>query len=276
MKKVRISMTISPDVLKRIDSMVDGTATRSRSEAIETVMGKFLEVNKTAVFLGGGEIERLLVGGKLKPLMEIAGRTLIEHNIEMLRKAGFRRIYIVGKSELVGECFKVLGSGARLGVKIEYLEEHKTLGNAKTLQIAQPHISSPFLVLPVDNFFDFDLNYLSAAHMQGGGVATLAVQSGRETRMDLGVVEMVGSRIISYEEAPKNPKTFLSATFIGMYSPEIFEYIPGGRVKWVLQTDVFPKLIKEGAMNGCIVPGFYVNIRNEDDILLARGSLKNK
>jgi glucose-1-phosphate thymidylyltransferase len=276
MKKVRISMTISPDILKRIDSMVDGTATRSRSEAIETVMGKFLEVNKTAVFLGGGEIERLLVGGKLKPLMEIAGRTLIEHNIEMLRKAGFRRIYIIGKSELVGECFKVLGSGTRLGVKIEYLEEHKTLGNAKTLQIAQPHISSPFLVLPVDNFFDFDLNYLSTAHMQGGGVATLAVQSGRETRMDLGVVEMVGSRIISYEESPKNPKTFLSATFIGMYSPEIFEYIPGGRVKWVLQTDVFPKLIKEGIMNGCIVPGFYVNIRNESDILLARSSLKNK
>jgi glucose-1-phosphate thymidylyltransferase len=276
MKKVRISMTISPDVLKRIDSMVDGTTTRSRSEAIEVVMSRFLEVNKTAVFLGGGDIERLLVGGKLKPLMEIAGRTLIEHNIEMLRKSGFRRIYIVGKSELVGECFKVLGSGARLGVKIEYLEEHKTLGNAKTLQIAQPHISSPFLVLPVDNFFDFDLNYLSTAHMQGGGVATLAVQSGRETCMDLGVVEMVGSRIISYEESPKNPKTFLSATFIGMYSPEVFEYIPGGRVKWVLQTDVFPKLIKAGAMNGCIVPGFYVNIRNESDIILARGSLKNK
>jgi NDP-sugar pyrophosphorylase family protein len=276
MQKVRISMTISPDILKRIDSMVDGTATRSRSEAIETVMGKFLEANKTAVFLGGGDIERLIVGGRLKPLMEIAGRTLIEHNLEMLRKSGFRRIYIIGKSELVGECFKALGSGSRHGVKIEYIEEQKTLGNAKTLQLAKQHISSPFLVLPVDNFFDFDPNCLSKAHMQGGGIATLAVQSGRETLTDLGVVEMVGNRIISYEESPRNPKTFLSATFIGMYSPEIFEYIPDGKVRWVLQTDVFPKLIKEGALNGCIVPGFYINIRNESDIMLARDSLKNK
>ncbi|MFH0956733.1 MAG: sugar phosphate nucleotidyltransferase [Candidatus Aenigmatarchaeota archaeon] len=276
MRKVRISMTISPDLLKRIDSIVDGAQTRSRSEAIETVMSKFLEVNKTAVFLGGGDIERLLVGGKLKPLMEIGERTLIEHNIEMLKKSGFRRIFIVGKSELIGECFKVLGSGGRHGVKIDYLEEQRTLGNAKTLQIAEPHINAPFLVLPVDNFFDFDLNYLSTAHMQGGGIATLAVQSGRETRMDLGVVEMVGNRIISYEEAPKNPKTFLTATFIGMYSPEIFEYIPRGNARWVLQTDVFQKLIKEGKMNGCIVPGFYINVRDAGDVSLARDFLKKK
>jgi glucose-1-phosphate thymidylyltransferase len=270
MKKVRISMTISPDILRKIDATVDGSAVRSRSEAIEGALSKFVEGNKTAVFLGGGDTERLLVGGKFKPLLEIGGKTLIEHNIDMLKKAGFRKIYFVGKAEIVGECFKRLGSGQRCGVKIEYMEEQKTLGNAKTLQIAEPHIKSPFLVLPVDNFFDFDLNYLSAAHAQNGGIATLAVQSGRDTRMDLGAVEMIGSRIISYEERPKSPKTFLTATFIGMYGPGIFDYIPRGKVKWVLQTDVFPKLIREGGMSGCIVPGFYMNINDASDL----GSVK--
>lgn len=266
MKKVRISMTISPDLLRKIDATVDGSGVRSRSEAIENALSKFVETSKTAVFLGGGDTERLMVGGTFKPLLKIGSKTLIEHNMEMLKKAGFRRIHFIGKAEIVGECFKLLGSGQRYGVKIEYLEEQKTLGNAKTLQMAEPLLKSSFLVLPVDNFFDFDLNYLSAAHAQNDDVATLAVQSGRGTRMDLGAVEMIGSRIISYEENPKSPKTFLTATFIGMYSPGIFDYIPRGKVKWVLQTDVFPKLIKEGKISGCIVPGFYMNIKDGSDL----------
>lgn len=275
MKKVRISMTISPELLRKIDATVDGSSLRSRSEAIENAVSKFVEASKTAVFLGGGDTDRLIIGGKFKPLLPIGGKTLIERNIDMLKRAGFRKIYFVGKAEIIGECFKLMGSGQNHGVKMEYIEEQKTLGNAKTLQIAQPHIKSPFLVLPVDNFFDFDLNYLSTAHAQNGGVATLAVQSGRGTRMDLGTVEMIGSRIISYEEKPKSPKTFLTATFIGMYSPGIFDYIPRGKVNWILQTDVFPKLVREGAINGCIVPGFYMNIKDGGDLNSVRAFLKS-
>ncbi len=266
MRKKRISMTINPEVLSRIDSLVDGRDIRSRSEAIESVMSQYLEANKTAVFLGGGDMGSLMIKGTLKPLIRIGGRALIEHNIERLRRSGFRRIYIVGKSEFIGECFKLLGNGKGMGVGIEYIEEARTLGNAKTLQLAEPYMKSPFLVLPVDNFFDFDLDYLSRAHMKSGGTATLAVQSGRDAKIDVGVVEMMGNGIISYEERPKNPKTFLAATFIGMYDPAIFEYIPKGSAKWVLQTDVFGKLIKERSLLGCIVPGFYMNIDTEKDV----------
>jgi mannose-1-phosphate guanylyltransferase len=274
MKKKRISMTISPDILSRIDCMVDGGSIRSRSEAIETVMSQYLDVNKTAVFLGGGDVDKLTIGGRLKPLIEIGGKSLIEHNIEKLKKGGFRRVYIIGKGELIGECFKLLGNGRRHGVMIDYIEEEKTMGNAKTLQLAEPYMTSSFVVLPVDNFFDFDLNYLSGAHSSESGIATLAVQSNRDAKMDLGMVEMVGSSIIGYEERPKNPKTFLTATFIGIYDARIFEYIPKGKMRWVLQTDVFPKLIKEGGLFGCIVPGFYINIDDENDVMSVRNFLK--
>jgi NDP-sugar pyrophosphorylase family protein len=276
MKKVRISMTISPDVLGRIDSFVDGRDVRSRSEAIESVMSKYLEANKAAVFLGGGDIGGLKIGDTLKPLIRIRGKCLIEYNIERLVKGGFRKIYITGKSELVGECFKLLGNGSRHGVSIDYIEEQKTLGNAKTLQLAEHCLQSGFLVLPVDNFFDFDLDYLARAHRSGGSVATLAVQAGRDAKTDLGVVEMVGNRIIGYEEKPARPKTFLTATFIGMYEPAIFDHIPKGKAKWVLQTDVFGKLISRKALNGCIVPGFYVNVDGAGDIRTVEDFLRKK
>ena len=276
MRKKRISMTISPEVLSRIDSLVDGTSVRSRSEAIESVMSQYLDANKTAVFLGGGDPGSLKVGGVLKPLIGIGGKPLIEHNLERLKKCGFRRIIVIGRGELIGECFKLMGNGTKQGVSIDYIEEQKSMGNAKTLQLAEAHISSGFLVLPIDNFFDFDVGYLLKAHAAGGRVATLAVQSGREAKSDLGVVEMVGTQIIGYEERPKKPKTFLTATFIGMYEPAIFEYIPRGSMKWVLQTDVFGKLVREGALFGCMVPGFYINIDSARDVRAAEDFLKRK
>ncbi len=267
-------MTISPDVLGRIDSMIDGNNVRSRSEAIESIMSQYLETNKTAVFLGGGDVDRLIIDGQLKPLIEIRGKSLIEHNIGNLKKSGFRNIHIIGKSELIGECFKLLGNGAKNGVKIDYTEEGKTMGNAKTLQLAESSLKSSFLVLPVDNFFDFDLDYLARSHVNGRNVTTLAVQSNRGSKMNLGMVEMIGNQIIGYEERPKNPKTFLTAAFIGMYDPCIFEYIPKGNTKWVLQTDVFPKLVSENKLYGCIVPGFYMNVDNMKDVRATKNFLR--
>jgi NDP-sugar pyrophosphorylase family protein len=266
MRKTRISMTISGDVLKKLDSIVDGETVRSRSEAIEGILNQYLEANKVAVFLGGGNLERLMIGDTLKPLLKIRGKCLIEHNVEGLKKAGFSKMYVIGKSELIGECFKLLGNGSKHGVSIDYIEESKTLGNAKTLQLARPYLKSRFLVLPVDNFFNFDLNYLARAHMHENSVATLAVQANRDVKTDLGVVEMVGNQIIGYEERPDRPKTFLAATFIGIYEPKIFEYIPCGKMKWVLQTSVFGKLIADNALYGCIVPGFYSNIDTINDV----------
>lgn len=266
MQKSRISMTISGDVLKKLDSIVDGETIRSRSEAIENILNQYLEANKVAVILGGGDPDKLMVGGTLRPLVKIRGKRLIEHNIETLRKSGFKKIYIIGRNEMIGECFKLLGNGSRHMVDIKYIEEQKSLGNAKTLQLAEPYMRSPFLVLPVDNFFDFDLNYLAKVHMSNHGPVTLAVQAGRESVSNQGVVEMAGGQIIGYEEKPAKPKTYLTSTFIGMYDPSVFEYIPKGNVKWVLQTNLFTRLISEGKLYGCMVPGTYVNIHSGGDL----------
>jgi len=264
--KRRISITISSDVVKKLDAFVDGTNIRSRSEALETIAARFLDTNKIAVFLGGGETEKLKISGVFKPLLKIRGKPLIVHNIEQLKNAGFKKIYFIANSQLIGECFKVLGNGGSYGVDINYIEEKRPLGNAKTLQLAESHIKSPFLVLPVDNYFDFDLSYLSRIHSFHDATITLAVQSTRESLSDLGVVEMAGDQIVGYEEKPKNPKTFLTSAFISMCDPKVFDYIPKGNVKWVMQTDIFPRLIKERKLYGCLISGTAVNIHSVKDL----------
>lgn len=176
---------------------------------------------------------------------------------------------------MIGECFKALGNGGDYGIEINYIEEKKVLGNAKTLQLVEKQIKNQFLVLPIDSFFTFDLNYLEKKHIQNqNATVTLAIQAERKNLMDLGIVEMAGDKIVNYEEKPKKPKTFLASAFIGMYNPKIFEYIPKGNVKWVLQTDVFPKLIKNNELYGCIISGVAINVHTQEDIKKAEEYIK--
>jgi len=265
MKKKRISITISEEVLKKLDTWVEGLGD-SRSEAIEKIVENFLETNRTAVFLGGGDPGRLKLSGTFKPLIKIKGKPLIEYNLEELKKAGFRKIFFIGKNQLIGECFKLLGNGGEYGMEINYIEEKKTLGNAKTLQLVEGYVKNPFLVLPADNFFDFDLKNLVKEHSRNPGLVTLAIQATKESLSGLGVVEMSENQIIGYEEKPRRPKTFLTSAFIGMYDPGIFDYIPKGDMKWVLQTNVFPKLIEEEKLYGYIISGTSVNIHSLNDL----------
>lgn len=264
--KKRISMTISEEILEKLDSIVDGNIIRSRSEAIESITSQFLSTYRVAVFLGGGSSEKLRIGNTYRPLVNIKGQPLIVHNIKRLASAGFGKIYFVGMSEVVGECFKALGNGEKFGVEINYIEEAEALGNAKTLQHAEKHLRAPFLVLPVDNYFTFDVNYLFEKHLANRALVTVATHATREELTDLGVVEMLGDRIVGYEEKPHKPRTFLTSVFIGMYDPKVFEYIPRGRVRWTLQTDLFPKLIKEGKLYGCMVSSPVFNIHSSEDL----------
>ncbi|NOX71362.1 MAG: ribbon-helix-helix protein, CopG family [Candidatus Micrarchaeota archaeon] len=276
MAKKRISLTIDADVLKGIDELVDDVNIRSRSEAIESIIRNYLKGRGVAVFLAGGNPASLKIRGRLKPLLPFGDKLLIEHNLEELRKNGFSKAIIIGKSEVIGEIFKKVGDGERFGIEITYVQEKKTLGNAKTLQLARKYVHSSFLVLPIDNYFRFDISGLVKSHMAAMPVTTLAIQASREYSTEVGFVEMAGEKITSYEERPKKPRTFLTALFIGMYSPDIFDYIPRGDVKWVLQSDVFPKLIQEGELNGYLISGVDVNIEKDDDIRIIRSLLKNR
>lgn len=264
--KTRISMTISRDLLKKLDLLVDGIQTRSRSEAIEYIVAKYLDTNNIAVFLGGGNPEKLKIDGIYRPLVKIKDKYLIEYSIIQLKKAGFRKIYIIGHNQLIGDLFKALGNGDRYNIDITYIEEKKAQGNAKTLQLAESYIHTRFLVLPVDTYFDFDLSDLVRKHILHNSLATVAVQATRENLSDLGVVEMQGERIVGYEERPKSPKTFLASTSIGVYEPQIFSYIPRGDIHWIMQTDIFPQLIKNNALYGYIISGPRFNVHKTEDI----------
>jgi histidinol-phosphate phosphatase family protein len=128
---------------------------------------------QVAILAGGGGT-RLLErsGGLPKPMAAVAGRPLLERQIELCRVAGFTRIVLLVhfRHEAIRAHF---GDGSRHGVRLDYRVETTPRGTAGALRDALPLLAPSFLVLYGDTCFDVDLRALWRAHERSAPAATL-------------------------------------------------------------------------------------------------------
>ena len=106
-----------------------------------------------AMILAAGRGERLrpLTDELPKPLVEIAGKTLIEYHLEALSGAGFREV-VINQGHLGDLLLKALGDGSRWGLNIHWSDEQpEALETGGGIFKALPLLgSAPFLVINGD------------------------------------------------------------------------------------------------------------------------------
>lgn len=129
-----------------------------------------------AVILAGGKGTRMgtLTQEIPKPMIKVAGKTIIEHQIEGLKKSGVKDIiFIIGHlGEKIQEYF---GDGKNFGVNIQYILEKKPLGTAGALYFLKDIITEDFLLLYGDIMLDIDFTRLIDFHLMKNSLATLFV-----------------------------------------------------------------------------------------------------
>lgn len=107
-----------------------------------------------------------------KPMIEVCGKPVLEHEIECLRNQGFIDI-IITVSHLGNIIMDYFGDGNRFDVHIEYFFEKTPLGNAGALFKLKNKLHDDFLLLNADSIFDVDFRKFVAFHKKCGGLATL-------------------------------------------------------------------------------------------------------
>lgn len=115
-----------------------------------------------AMILAAGRGERLrpLTDVTPKPLIQVAGRSLIEYHIDNLAAAGFSDI-IINTAWLAEKIHHQIGDGSRYGVNISYSDEGEALETAGGIINALPLIGDqPFLVVNGDIWCDFRFSSL--------------------------------------------------------------------------------------------------------------------
>lgn len=115
-----------------------------------------------------------------KPMIEIDGMPVLEHEINCLKEQGFTDI-IITVSHLGEIIMNYFGDGSKIspitgkpfGVNIEYFYERVPLGNAGALFQMKDKLTEDFLLLNADAIFDVDFNRFVNYHKEQGGLITL-------------------------------------------------------------------------------------------------------
>lgn len=152
--------------------------------------------------LAGGRGMRLRerAGPLPKPMVPLAGRPLLEHQIELCARHGFRRILLLVhyEHEIIRAHF---GDGARHGVAIEYAVERTPRGTGGALLDALDRLAATFLVLFGDTYLDVDLRRLRDAHLAERADATLFLHP-NDHPYDSDLVELDAGRVVTALHPP--------------------------------------------------------------------------
>ena len=99
-----------------------------------------------------------------KPMINICGKPILEHQIDNLKACGLTDIILV--IGYLGDKIKeYFGDGSKFGVNIEYFVEDHPLGTAGAL-FKMPQLTEDFLLLCGDVIIDVDFNRFIAFHKE--------------------------------------------------------------------------------------------------------------
>lgn len=266
MKRERLTITLRDDVLKLVDMAIDGETIRNRSHAIEILLSQCLTPQKVKVLiLAGGKPVYFDSEKRVLPktMVKIGGKPLLEQTLLRLKAAKFTDITIsIGKDGgIISDYF---GDGSKWGLNISYLEQAKDCkGTAHALLGAKSVLKDEdFLLLYGDVLCNIDYNELLEFYrQQKSSVCIMALTSSASVNL-WGLAKLNGNKIISFEEKPKNPKTFSRLVNTGVYfmNRDIFNFI--GTKSGKLEGDVFPRLAEEGKLFGYPYEGLWMDISN--------------
>jgi MurNAc alpha-1-phosphate uridylyltransferase len=115
-----------------------------------------------AMILAAGRGERLrpLTDATPKPLVEVAGETLLGRHLERLARAGFAQV-VINVSHLAQQITARFGDGSRHGLRIDWSRETEPLESAGGIALARALLGpAPFLLLNADIWCDYDFSRL--------------------------------------------------------------------------------------------------------------------
>lgn len=226
------------------------------------------------IILAGGKGTRLPVSAKNipKPLVKIGKKTILEHQLDLLKSQGFTDIILSlghGADKIISYCKK-------RGIDAEFIIEKEPLGTGGAIKYASKGLKSPFLVLNGDILSDFnfkefvnDFNNNVSRETLLGSIATWKCQD----CSDYGLICHKNGFISEFLEKPSKKCVGYINTGFYILSPKIFKKVP--HETFSIERDVFSKLAVKNRLLCFIHRGFWTDVGTEKRLKEAK-TLMNK
>jgi glucose-1-phosphate cytidylyltransferase len=225
------------------------------------------------IVLAGGRGTRLAeeTGTRPKPMVEIGGRPLLWHLMNVYAAHGFRDFLIACgyKGELIKQYFhtyaqhyndyivdlrtgdqKVLNHRApdwRVGLIDTGLD---TMTGGRILRL-RSHVSGTFMATYGDGLGNVDVGALVEFHRSHGRLATVTAV---RPPARFGDLELEGDQVRTFAEKPQTGEGWINGGFF-VFEPEVFDYIPGDATS--LEREPLERLAREGQLLAFRHPGFW-------------------
>jgi D-glycero-D-manno-heptose 1,7-bisphosphate phosphatase len=201
---------------------------------------------KTVIMAGGKGTRIAQINSDVpKPMIKVLGKTILEYQIETLKRQNCIEIIIV-----VGHMGQIIqdhfGDGSKFGVQIQYIVEDTPLGTAGALFLLKDEIKEDFLLLNGDMIFDVDICKFSEVHKSNGKTATILTHP-NDHPYDSGIVvadkQGIVTQWLSKEDKRGWYKNRVNAG-LHMLSPRIFSLFDELK-KVDLDREILKPLIKD-------------------------------
>jgi NDP-sugar pyrophosphorylase family protein len=224
--------------------VVDAKNRPVRLETIKALAGETLP-NDAVVMAGGlGTRLRPLTDSTPKPLLNVAGRPILDHILENIRRSGITDVAI-SLNYRGRDIREHVESGDKHDLNINFLSESKRMGTAGALSLITPKPTRPFLVMNGDLITRLNFSRLFEFQKRTGDQLVMCV-CGHRITIPYGVVEISKSNVTGLREKPEQ-EFFINA---GIYvvSPACLALIPPNT--FFDMPDLVNRLVEEGSSVG--------------------------
>jgi len=245
MKKPKVAISLDKSLLDQIDSKVDGSIIRSRSQAVEYFLRKGLKESSidVAVLLIKGEHQ----GNLLK---ELKGKSLLRQQIDFFASSGIKTMYIV--TQHTSSINKILLEVDRAPISVTLMQK-EVKGNADALLAVKDKLHTNFVVMSGDTYNNFDLLRMIKKHLELDKLSTMGLMS-IEKASKYGNAILDGDLVVDFQEKPKSVSSNVVNAGIYVFKPEVFELFDNVKS---LEGDLFPRLARIKQLIGFFTHGEY-------------------
>jgi NDP-sugar pyrophosphorylase family protein len=212
-----------------------------------------------AVILAGGLGTRLrpITETVPKPMVPVAGKPFLHHQLALLARQGFVEVLLL--TGYLGEQIEAhFGRGAELGLSLRYQREERPLGTGGALRDALDQLDDRFIVLYGDSYLPFDNAAFADAFVAGNSLGMISVYRDPSGGTDVpGNVELgEGSLVRRYQKGAGLP---LIEAGVLAFRKEVVARLPGGAPSSI-EAELYPQLIAERQLRGYLTEQRFYDI----------------
>jgi NDP-sugar pyrophosphorylase family protein len=215
--------------------------------------------------LAGGLATRLYPVTKTIPksMIELAGKTFISHQIELLKKKGITRVVIC--TGYLGEQIKdFLKDGTEHGISVDYsFDGDKLLGTGGALKKALPLLGNIFFVMYGDSYLNTDFKSILDYFLSHDKMGLMTVYK-NENLWDKSNIIYSEGKILKYDKKDISPEMKYIDYGLGLLRKEAFQNITENEVLDL--ADLYKELINREGMLGYEVKERFYEIGSSEGL----------